>query len=756
MTFAQLAKLGYGSRLIPIVPPKAEISERSTLFKRIQAGDDARGKSPGIRWPDGKWSGFDWRAHQTIESDLPRWEAMGAGAGVKCDDALVAIDADTLNEDIARTIKGIVEKWLGKCPVRIGRYPKALYLVRVSAPYRYARVEFGKANGHPRERVEILSSGKQFVALGVHPVTMEPYRWPLGLPDLAALPLAAPATLDGLIEALKAALPDAGPVAREGVGAEGVEVDQASLRGDLALLRAAVEALPNTTEKFPSRESYLGVGYRIKAALPDDPAMAFELFSGWCGAWRDPNGRSNDPDIVAGDWARMKGPFRRGAESLYRLAQEMSGGTFNAAAIKHHEEVIDQPADAVGSLFGEGKIETPTIWATPFDFAAAYAVGPRQSLYAGHYVRQFLSTTIAPSKVGKTSLIICEALAMATGKPLLGVAPAGPLRVWMWNGEDPLEELQRRIVACMRLYGLTEEDVGDRLFVDTGRKMPIVLATQTKSGAIIAEPVERAMIGTIMKNRIDVVQIDPFISSHRVSENDNNAIDLVAKRWSSIADVTNCAIEIPHHSRKLNGDEVSVEDGRGASALISAVRCSRALARMTKDEADKLGLTEVARRLFRFTEVSSNLSIPAPESQDWMELTSINLNNGVGEDDLDKFTKGDSIGAVRMFDAPDTRRKAMVAAVGADNASREEETLDAIRTAEWRLDKQTSDWIGIPISQVLGIDRMTKEGRGKIRNLIQQWTLDGKLVEFNRVNKARQSKTYVTAAAKIAPLDLFG
>ena len=164
---------------------------------------------------------------------------------------------------------------------------------------------------------------------------------------------------------------------------------------------------------------------------------------------------------------------------------------------------------------------------------------------------------------------------MASGKPLLGAAPSGPLRVWLWNGEDPIEELQRRVAACMMHYGLTREDVGDRLFVDTGRHMPIVLATAARDGARIAEPVVRDVIRTIEENRIDVFQVDPFVSSHRVSENDNNAIDMVAKRWAYVADVTRCAVELVHHVRKLNGAEVTVEDGRGAIALIAASRSAR-------------------------------------------------------------------------------------------------------------------------------------------------------------------------------------
>jgi hypothetical protein len=292
--FAAFAALGYGSRLIPIIPVDAEISERSSLKKRQMAGDDARGKAPGVRRPDGRWSGFDWRSHQTIESDLQRWAAMGAGVGIKAGELLAVVDADTLNEGLAGAIKKTLEDIAGPCPARVGRYPKVAYVLRTTEPYRYARVEFGRANGHPRERVEILSDGRQFVAAGVHPGTREPYWWPRGAPHYDDLPVVTPQQLDAIMARLREILPEAGPVSREG---SGIEVDQATLRGPLEAVCAAVAAIPNTSARFPSRESYLAMGYAIKAALTDQTA-AFALFSQWCSGWIGPNGEINEPGIV--------------------------------------------------------------------------------------------------------------------------------------------------------------------------------------------------------------------------------------------------------------------------------------------------------------------------------------------------------------------------------------------------------------------------------------------------------------------------
>ena len=62
---------------------------------------------------------------------------------------------------------------------------------------------------------------------------------------------------------------------------------------------------------------------------------------------------------------------------------------------------------------------------------------PRDWLYGDILLRKFISMTVAPGGVGKSSLVAVETLAQVTGRNLLGEDPAGPLRVALWNLEDP-------------------------------------------------------------------------------------------------------------------------------------------------------------------------------------------------------------------------------------------------------------------------------------------------------------------------------
>jgi hypothetical protein len=80
-------------------------------------------------------------------------------------------------------------------------------------------------------------------------------------------------------------------------------------------------------------------------------------------------------------------------------------------------------------------------------------------------------------------------------------------------------------MAAVKHYGLDRADFEGRLFVNSGRRTEIIVAEQGPKGLMITTPVIEALVRTIQENRIDVVIIDPFVSSHRVSENDNTAID---------------------------------------------------------------------------------------------------------------------------------------------------------------------------------------------------------------------------------------
>jgi len=735
--FRRLWDLGYRS-LIPIVPPGAPVSERSSIARRLAVGDDARGKSPGRKNAEGLWSSFDWIKHETTEADLERWHAMGAGAGIRTGNGLVLIDADTLNDDHASIIAKEIQRAFGQLPVRYGNAPKAGYLIRTDEDFRYSRIEFGSrdAKGRLKDRVEILAGRRQFVAHGIHPKTGKPYLWANGIVPRDQLPYAPGHALLALLDRLAEILPAA---TRPKQSNSRSAIDQSALIGDWELVQEAVAATPNTSAVFPEREDYVNYAYAIRAAAgPDHLDDAKALFLEWCARWQDGD---NKPEIAAADFDRCTGDengYRIGANFLYEKAHEHSGGQFNIGKVWFDPTPIPTPLfPAEETSASEGT----RISASQYLLTGPATIPTRQWLYGRHYIRSFLSVTSASSGVGKSSLVLIEALAMVTGKPLLGEEPRGQFRVWLWNGEDPRDELSRRVEAAASHYGLTSEDLGGRLFVDSGREMEICLASRTRTGAVLAEPVARNVEDVLLEKKIDVLILDPFVSTHRVKENDNDEIELVAKRWAKIADRCNCSIELVHHVRKLNGDEATVESTRGGGALIAAARSKRVLARMPKNEAQKIGLTEIRSRLFRVADEVNNLAL-ASDKTSWFHLRSVPLGNGPGKD-LDALLGGDQVGVVESYEVVPTLDLAM----GNDEKSERRETaLRLIREGEWRRDVRSGDaWVGHPIAQAFELDLDDPEDKGRVRQFVSQWIKSGVLREESRKDNKSRHKTFVVA-----------
>jgi AAA domain len=366
---------------------------------------------------------------------------------------------------------------------------------------------------------------------------------------------------------------------------------------------------------------------------------------------------------------------------------------------------------------------------TPFEWRDPSTLPRRQFVYGRHYARKFLSVTAAPTKVGKSSLLLVEAIAMAAGRNLLGIAPARPMRVWYWNGEDPQEELERRALAICLHYDIDWREVEKNLFLDSGRDTEIVVATQASLGTVIATPVEAALTTALIDGKFDVFILDPAVSVHRVSENDNMAIDAVAKTLGRIADNANVSIEAVHHTRKLGGQEATIEDSRGASALVSAARDVRILNRMSRGEAAKAGIEEDKARLYFRADTDGNLS--RASATEWYHLASQGLGNGSGGHIDDQ----DYVGVAIPWKWPDAFDGVQVSDLRAVQSK--------ISEGRYRESPQAKDWAGYAVAQILRLDPMSKANKVKIGALLKTWISTGMLTVVEGDDDQRKKRNFI-------------
>ena len=229
------------------------------------------------------------------------------------------------------------------------------------------------------------------------------------------------------------------------------------------------------------------------------------------------------------------------------------------------------------------------------------------------------------------------------------------------------------------------------------------------------------VIATIKTNKIGLMIIDPFVASHRVVENDNPSIELVASAWAEIADVTGCAIELVHHARKTSGSEITVDDGRGGSALLAKVRSAGALNGMSEDEQAKAGV-ENRRSFFRVENGKANLT-PAADKADWHQLISIELGNG------------DNLGVVTRWSWPN--------AFDGVETSHLRSVQDAIAAGRWRENCQAKDWAGYAVASVMRLDIANKAHKAKIASLLRAWIATGMLVVVDGEDEKRMTRKFI-------------
>jgi len=363
--------------------------------------------------------------------------------------------------------------------------------------------------------------------------------------------------------------------------------------------------------------------------------------------------------------------------------------------------------------------EPPPDLARPFTLRPTAQIPRRRWLYGDSYIRSFVSVLAAPGGAGKTTLYVIEALSIATGKPLLGVTPAERTGVWIMNLEDPADEMERRIGAAAKHYGIDQADIEGRLFVDAGRDRPLVVAQQTRDGVTIHRPVVDAIVEAIRRNGIGVLIVDPFVASHAVSENDNQAINAVLALWRLIADLTGCCILLVHHFRKLNGDEGSIDSVRGGSAIIGAVRTARVMNTMTEAEAAKLGIEDTQRRRFARVDNAKNNLAPPADRASWIELVSVDLGNGSGISDQG----GDKVGVATAWEPPSAWD-----GVTEQHMRDVYNYLDRHGPQRWHPDAEDKTWFGWQVMKICGIEE-AERNRGRVKAMLKTWQDAGVIVK---------------------------
>jgi AAA domain len=721
--FAGWAAAGFGPELLPIAPPDTEV-----LLK--DGPKISNGKMPARKGTDGKWYGLrKWTDPKRIAMGNPRvGDEWRANLGLQ-GRAYPMFDLDIENKEIADGIEKLVRDICGDAPVRrrTDASARRLLLYRGKEAGSYRQITFEDPNGD-EHRVEFLGAGRQAVVEGRHKKGGR-YIWdehpcnigPAGLTEITSEQVDKyAAALSGYLELIGCKI------------VMGSRSSAAQPRQPLdAPGRAAsspqhvLDALKCKPNDFETHNEFVTAIASIKVGLGKDREDYYPDVEQWAiEGWPD-----NTPEYVHAVWDSIR-ESSLGWDWFEGLAR--AGGYTGAA-----QEDFKTPVDP--KYLPDPPPPAKFSALAPAIIPPGSSLPQREWVYDQHYIRRYLGATIAPGGVGKSKNAIAETLAMVTGKPLLGVPVPKPARVLYWNLEDPEDELLRLFAAATQFHGVTNEDIGGRLFLRSGRKDPLTLAYEDHGTVKLNDEAFKTLQKEITENNIDVVIFDPFVSAHALPENDNGKIDRLCKAISMrVAEPCNCAIELVHHSRKFSGSqkEASVDDARGASALINAVRSARVLNVMSKGEADRATVDNH----YAYFRIDNGKATHAPRSDKstWRRFINMQLGNGNPIPHA-----GDGVGVVTPWEWP-----------GADGDVTPEEkqaALAAVDNGRWRAKPTAKDWVGHAIATGLALDMVEPQAREKVKGIIEKWKADGTLIEFEGKDKKSRPRPCIKVGRKIKP-----
>jgi RecA-family ATPase len=569
------------------------------------------------------------------------------------------LDCDINDPDAAEEVLDLVRNWFeekGRVLIRSGRPPRWMVQLRTDKPFKKVVATFRSPNGD-LQKIEVLGAGQQTIVDGVHPDTRLPYQWqadaaPFHFPpeDLPEVDETSAAELVQFIEDMLVEKFNYEPIV-QGPNGHGewkpVDVDQrlAAMQfggGDNGIHATQLSVTASLLgQGIGWNETVATVLRATKDAVAGDPRAA---------AW-DWDEEELGIERMCADWVtkhpelahvlpdRLRSPFEekrdQGLEPriiyLRGTGWHIRTRRGNGPAAEHARERQTRKEQQ-----GDDPVK-PLLILRPFVPIDEALVPPREWLYGRHYQRRTVSATVAPGGFGKTSLELVEAVAMATARNLLGEQPAERLRVWYHNGDDNTDEIDRRIIALCKHYGIPQDELVGQT---TGNEFPLRVA-RGYGDLKVDDGLVRAIGDQVATNSIDVVILDPLVTLHSVSEQDNGKMDLVVRLFGTIADAEECGFDLAHHTRKLRADrtEYSGDDARGAGSVHDAVRAMRVLNLMTVEDAQDFGISEHERlQYFRVDRAKAN---NAPKAQVvWRRFESVLLANG------------DDVGVVVPWNAP--------------------------------------------------------------------------------------------------------
>lgn len=213
---------------------------------------------------------------------------------------------------------------------------------------------------------------------------------------------------------------------------------------------------------------------------------------------------------------------------------------------------------------------------------------PAPDCIVENYLYADVGVLIAPGGVGKTTLMLSEAVALALGRDLYGLRVRKPGTVVVITAEDSREMLVARLRAICAAMDLTDHErrvVRERVRISDVSGAGLRLTRVVDDVVLPTEATDNLIEGCLELNPSMIV-IDPAVSFGVGESRVNDAEQGLIEAARRLRNALNCCVRYVHHSGKQNGRDKAVDQyaGRGGSAFADGCRMVHVLQPLSPSE----------------------------------------------------------------------------------------------------------------------------------------------------------------------------
>lgn len=291
-----------------------------------------------------------------------------------------------------------------------------------------------------------------------------------------------------------------------------------------------------------------------------------------------------------------------------RLRDENSEANLDRGSLRNDVDFFLDPNDTDHITPGAATQVNPWRWADVSRFIVEEAPAQRW-IFRDLLPRQTVAQLAAPSGLGKTWTLLSWIVGLATGRTVFrSFVPDAPMRVMAFLGEDPDDEIHRRLRRILSEFELTETEqarLAENLSLACGQAQPLM---QLNGGNPAPSAQYLALRDAIKTKQPDLVILDPQARFYGLEENSNDHASYFIARLQELADLGECTVLLTHHVSK------QAQVTRGATAFRDGARWAAEMRELTEKDARVFRLNP--QQTFRYIELtctkSSYSARPAP------------------------------------------------------------------------------------------------------------------------------------------------